>query len=522
MKKWIIYILPVIFIVSACNKFLDVKPTDFVSPVNYYNTERDLDQALAGVYDRLGDMRMYARGMLCFMVFSDEFFMKSGTSGINANIVDASTLEINRQWEALYTGIERANMLLDNIGNAVGNVSDEKIKEVMGQALFLRAYYYFLLVDQYGGVPLKISSTKTPEEEPLPRASVAEVYDQIVKDIKTAIPMLKKISDYGFNGRISKTAAQGILARVYLTMAGFPLYDVSKYNDARTYADSVMMSGEHELNSNFKQIFINHAQELYDIKECLWEVEFGGDNQGAIREGGSNGSYNGIPCTNIDTGYGYDYVHATEKLYRAYEEQDLRRDWTIAPFRFVASGNTVVRSFWGPTEIYQRSNGKWRREYETKLPRHKDFNGTNWPLLRYSDVLLMFAEAENQLNGPSARAYEALNQVRRRGYGKLIHVADPSVDAPSGMSKQDFQEFIMNERLRELAFEGLRKHDLIRWGIYVATMQAQASVYESSMPTDLRTAAVGQARRVTDRAVVYPIPNTELATNKKANQNPGW
>ncbi|MCH5598408.1 RagB/SusD family nutrient uptake outer membrane protein [Niabella ginsengisoli] len=461
--------------------------------------------------------------MSYFMVFSDEFFIKGATSGINGNLFDASSLEIGRQWEALYTGVERANMLLDHIDNAIGSVSQEKINEVRGQALFMRAYYHFLLADQYGPIPLKLSSAKTPEEDPLPRSPLAEVYTQIVKDMKDAIPLLRKASEYGFNGKVSTTAAQGILTRVFLSMAGSPLKDEARYADAALYADSVMQSGEHSLNPDFKQIYINHVREVYDIKECLWEVEFGGNNQGTIREGGSIGSYNGIYCTNIDTGWGADLVHATAKLYNAYEAQDLRRDWSIAPFRFVASGNTVVRTNWSANEIYERNNGKWRREYENLLPRNKDFNGTNWPLLRYADVLLMFAEADNYINnGPTARAYEALNQVRRRGYGKPVSAADPVVDAPAGMPQADFQEFIMNERLRELAFEGLRKHDLIRWGIYISTMQQQAATYDATMPTALKAAATGQARRITSRSVVFPIPHSELNVNHNATQNPGW
>lgn len=523
MKKIIAIIILYTFTGLSCNKFLDSTPTDFISPVNYYKTEQDLNQALAGVYDRLGDLRVYGRGMLYFLVHSDEFFIKGATSGVNGNVIDAGTLELGRHWEALYTGIERANMLLDNIHNAEGNVNSALINETKGQALFMRAYYHFLLADEFGPIPLKISSTKSAEEAPLPRTPLAEVYDQIVRDMKDAIPLLRPISAYGFNGKVSKTAAQGILARVLLTMAGSPLNDVSKYAEARAYADSVIQSGEHALNPDFKQIFINHVREVYDIKECLWEVEFGGNNQGAIREGGSVGSYNGIYCTNIDTGYCGDLVHATGKLYRAYEEEDQRRDWTIATFRFVASGNTVVRTDWGATEIYERNNGKWRREYETLLPRNKDFTATNWPLLRYSDVLLMFAEADNYVNGgPSPEAYEALNKVRRRGYGKPVNVPDTDVDAPVGMTQSDFLDYIMNERLRELAFEGLRKHDLIRWGIYVSTMQEQAQIYATDAPTALRAAAIGQANRVTDRAVVFPIPNSELNVNKNITQNPGW
>ena len=521
MKKIIIVCTLIAIMQSSCNKILDTKPLDFIAPENYYNNKQQLESALAGVYDRLGDLRVYGRGMATFMVFSDEFFMKNGVSGMTANIIDAATLEINRHWEALYTGIERANMLMENMWKA--GVEQDVYNEIRGQALFLRAYYYFMLVDQYGGVPLKLTYTNTPEDLSLPKSSVAEVYEQITKDMKEAATLVKPISAYSYNTRITKTFVQGVLARVYLTMAGAPLKDVSKYNDARIYADSVIQSGLHDLNPDFAQIFINHVEDIYDTKECLWEVDFKGQNQGEIQEGGTIGIYNGIACANIEVGFGHDVVHATRKLYNAYATADLRKDWSVAPFRYTASGTTAVKTNWTATQIYERSIGKWRREYEKNLPRIRDYNATNWPILRYSDVLLMYAEADNFINnGPSASAYNALNKVRRRGYGKNITVADVAVDAPVNMSHQDFHEYIMNERLRELSFEGLRKHDLVRWGIYVTTMQNQAKLYASDMPTALRDAAIIQATQVTERAVVFPIPNSEVATNTKITQNPGW
>ena len=134
----------------------------------------------------------------------------------------------------------------------------------------------------FGAVPLKLHATKSPTEPFLPRTPLAQVYAQIERDMKEAERLVKPISFYGFNGRVSKTAVQGILARVYLTMAGAPLNNVARYTDARAYADSVIKSGEHALNADFKQIFINHSQDKYDIKECLWEVEFYGDIQGVI------------------------------------------------------------------------------------------------------------------------------------------------------------------------------------------------------------------------------------------------
>lgn len=511
-------ILSVFVLASSCEKFLNTTPLDFIAPVNYYKTEDDLNRALTGVYDRLGDTRLYARGMLLEFVFSDEQFVKGQTTGILANFAAASTLEVNRQWEALYTGIERANMLLESMVGA--DVSEDVYNEVRGQALFLRGYYYFLLVDQYGGVPLKIGYTKTPEEAPLPRASVADVYQQIVKDMQEAEELVKPISYYGFNGRVSRTAVQGLLARVFLTMAGHPLRDESRYADAKAYAEKVMMSGEHELNPDFKQIFINHSREEYDIKEGLWEIELWGDQQGTIREAGAVGIINGIQSTNDVVGRGSDFVHVTKKLWDTYENEDLRRDWTIAPFRY-GGGATAIT--WGANQIYERSCGKWRREYEP-VPRAASFNATNFPVLRYADVLLMFAEADNEVSGgPTSAAYTALNQVRRRGYGKPIGVADAVADVPPSLSQAAFREFIRNERMRELSFEAIRKHDLIRWGIYVQAMQDLIVEYQTHMPAALRPAALIQANNGADaRSVLLPIPNSEIGVNPNVEQNPGY
>jgi len=510
---------------NSCNKFLDTKPTDSITPDTYYKTQEDLNRALSAVYDRLGDRRTYGSGLYGYLSFSDEFFLKGQTTGYMSNTIDASMLELNRCWEALYAGIERANMLLDHVDGAA--VSDSSKNEVKGQALFLRAFYYFTLVDNFGAIPLKLTSTKSPTEPPLPRTSVADVYAQVVKDLKDAEGLVRDITWYGFNGRISKTAVQGMLARVYLTMAGYPLRDEAKYADARTYAEKVITSNVHALNPSFSQIFINLAQDKYDIKENLWEIEYSGNNKEIVKEGGYVGSWLGLYCPNIDTGFAYDYVHATRRLYDTYEAGDLRRDWTIAPYRFVPSGTggnlvKVTKTNWGPTEIYERSAGKYRREYELFRPRDQDFTAINFPMLRYADVLLMFAEAENQVNGPTQAAYDAINMVRRRGFGKPVDLADPVADLTAGLAQIDFFEAIQKERFRELSYEGIRKHDLLRWGNYVFTMQQMVTEYQTNMPSTLSPAAIGQASRITSRSVLFPIPNSEIAVNPNISQNPGW
>src|SRR5690606_25063652 len=216
-------------------------------------------------------------------------------------------------------------------------------------------------------------------------------------------------------------------------------------------------SNEHELNADYTQIFKNHSSDQYDIKESMWEVEFWGNNLGnAYRAAGRIGNQFSIRTTHAEM-YGYANVGATKKLFQLYTDpNDVRRDWNVAPFKY-ENNNTLIPVPHGPNDVFVRDAAKWRRDYETVLPRNVDFSPTNFPLLRYADVLLMYAEAENELNGPSDDAHEKLDMVRRRANAYEYVGANKITD------KDDFRDTIIDERSRELCFEGLRKFDLIRW-----------------------------------------------------------
>ncbi len=422
-----------ILLCSSCKDFLETVPSDTLSPVNYYKTEADLLRALTGIYDRLQDANLYRYGLQTYLSFSDEFFYKSVSSGARVNEISGADVDINRFWSALYQGIERANLLLENIDNA--DIPLEKRDVLRGEALFLRGYYYFLLVDHFGGIPLKLTSTKSPIEPLLPRSSISDVYNQVVDDMKKAEQFVQPISAYGHSGRVSKTAVQGILAKVFLTMAGKPLGDISKYNDALEYTTKVISSGAHSLNPDYKRIFINQSMDLYDTKECIWEVEFHGNNTVvSSQEGGQMGIYNGIQNTvDLNIGYSTGNIASLGKMYRAYAAGDIRRDWNIAPFRYVTTAGVTDTLYWTAAQIYDRCIGKWRRKYETLTPKSRTFNSTNYAILRYSDVLLMHAEAEFRVNGATAAAYEALNKVRRRGYGVEPNTAISSISVVSNL-----------------------------------------------------------------------------------------
>lgn len=522
MKRTILLLLLLPILGGSCTKLLDKEP-DFVTPDNYYNTEDELLKALNGVYNRMIDTygRMYSRGLFSYFVVSDEAFFKNiSINNIRVMVMDAGHLDISRLWEIPYEGINRANLLLENVDKA--NVDEAERNAIKGEALFMRGYYLYLLADFFGPIPLKLHSTQSANDEYLPRAPLTEVYAQIVKDMKEAEQLVHEIDYFSYNERVSKTAVQAMLARVFLKMAGEPLKDVARYEDALEYANKVITSGKHSLNPDFKQIFINHSQDINENKECLWEVGMYGNKIGSIDQAGWVGVENGIECPDENIGVSGGAMRTTAKLYSLYGTKDtLRRDWCIAPYKFVSSGGSTVKSYFTAAQIYDRNPGKWRREYELGT-KARSYNSTNFPLIRYSDVLLMKAEADFYVhNAPTPEAYEAINMVRRRAFGKPVDVPNADADIPTNLDNVDFVDSLRNERLRELCFEGIRKHDMIRWGIYVSEMNRMGNDINATAPSTYRYAG-SAGRNTTARDVLFPIPTTELTVNKKIYQNPGW
>ena len=519
--KLLNYILLILLLGTvSCKKFLDTKPEYQISPVTYFQTEAQLQSALAAVYDVLGEpLAMYNREYITRMNNeADEGYNKNVVTGPQVYNYTSADAQNKAFWVALYSGISRANYLLANVNNNE-SISAAVRDQVRGEALFLRAYYYFLLVQTYGGVPLRLTPTASANETDVPRSSVKEVYERITADMETAEPLVASIKTIGHGGRVSKSAVRGILARVYLFMAGEPLKDVSKYEKAAQWEKKVMddTDAAHALNPSFQQVFMNYAQDKYDIKESIWEVEFYG-NSTIGEEYGLVGDIIGVPSSNATYGNARGQIRTNAKLFQSYGATDVRRDITIANFTVNAAGAKVLVAA-GSTaakDLYQRHVGKYRREWEAFTPKASNNTPTNWPLLRYSDVLLMYAEAVNEISGPTVEAHNALNLVRARASATLF------TGAAALTSKTAFRNEIIAERSRELAFEALRKQDLIRWGIFVSTMKDMLQRIDAEAPGS--TFRLGY-NNVSSRDLLSPIPLDELTLNAAigtANQNPGW
>lgn len=521
MKSYYIISLLAFTLLSqgSCKKFLQTKPSDFLAPETYYTTEKELNYALNGVYDVLGSPDLYGDNIFYQYDITDEgVYGHAGvTAGVQVYNFSSSDPLVFATWRTLYNGIGRANLLLENIDRPV--MDEAKRKVIKGETLFLRGYYYFLLAQNWGSVPLLLNTTRSPDDTQRPRTPLAEVYNQILADLKEAETLVHPITTLGFSGRANKSAVRGMLSRVCLHMAGYPLNDKSKFTDARDWAKKVIDDAEaaHALNNSYDQVFINLAADKYDIKESLFEVEFWGNRSDAYTESGRLGSRNGIRCTNVDTGYSLGRINATPRFYNRYQVLDDRRDWNIASFIYGGTNN-AVREYWPANNTWQRSCGKYRRMYEVLLPKNTSFTPINYPILRYADVLLMFAEADNELNAvPSAEAINAVNLVRRRGFGKHVHGENLStitvVNGGSGYSATNLPTITITGG----GGSGATARATITSGRITAITITNRGAFYTSTPTVTITGGAGTGAVAT--AVITTPADADVAPGDYSSQN---
>lgn len=508
----------------GCKKFLEVTPKDFLNPEIYFQDETQTTAALNTVYRTLAANELYGDKMQSELALqADEGFNYNASPAIgNVRHYDVSVTDkdVYGFWSALYKGIDRANFFLENIHRP--EMNEVKRQQMKGEVTFLRGYFYFLLVQNFGDVPLKLQSSKTVDDSYLARTPLKEVYGQILKDMTEAEQLVAEIDQLGFGGRVSKSAVQGILSRVCLFMAGYPLRDQSKWQEAKNWAYKVISSGKHQLNPNYEQVFINYAKDLYDTKESIFEVEFWGDNTPPYLNGGKVGLNVGGPLYQrlVSDVYGvsYGWINCTKWLHDLYPVADVRRNRNISNYMFNATTGAIVdRSAITP---YGRSARKWDRRDEPAAMRNKTFSSQNFPVLRYPDVLLMYAEANNELNGNADSTLLCINMIRRRGLNANIQSPN-AVDLTVGLNTATLRTHIQNERAKELCYEALRKGDLVRWGIFLERMQF-CNTEMTAAPgwgTNVRKAYFSNA---TARDVVWPIPDLEIGLNKKLTQNDGW
>lgn len=480
---------------ASCKKFLDQQPITDVSAEVVFSDVPSAYKALAGVYSRLvGDAGFGIRLSLYYTVDTDEMQGPTGNADNDRRDIarynaTPGNAQITNPFNQLFTGIEYANICIANIPKMAmyNNGTDQQKKQLQrmyGEALTLRAQFYFEAIKHWGDLPAHFSpASSLASGNPFPaRTDRDTLYNRLLADLKTAadlVPWKNDVTAIGdqVDERITKGAVKGLRARIALFRGGFSLRSDGTmkrasdyqafYQIAKDECNDIINSAQHALNPSFKNLWKNQVN-AHAVADPQGELMFQASAIGGVAaEDTKLGYYNGPTVNNL----GNKSINVLPTYFYAFDSTDQRRDVTCAIYNVAADGATKIGQ-----AITAICDGKYRRDWITNpsyLPTNAiQYFGLKWQILRYADVLLMFAEAENELNGPTTAAYNAVNQVRRRGYGKAIGTVDATVDLPAGLSKTAFFDAIVKERSLELGGEGIRKFDLIRWNLLATKIAA--------------------------------------------------
>lgn len=511
-SKLFLCVTGVVLMLSSCNKsFIELTPQSAITDGNFFKTESDFQQALNGAYEPIRSAITGKSSWIMGELRSDNTHYEQAIAGqyIEAAIAianfldDAANVNSNEKYFNLYTGVARTNAILGRIAGA-GLKSDVE-SSITGQAKFLRALYYFELAQYYGGVSLYKSEVKTPSESYLPRASRDEVYAFVQTDVQEAISKLGNAA-FPQTGRATKGSAKMLLAKLYMVK--------KEYANAEKELKDIAGMG-YTLNTDYAA---NFDPTTKNSKESIFEAQYQAGNQGQqsfFTYFFLPSSLNLAPITGATANNSaFDALSGgwnipTPEMIAAYEKGDKRLDASIG----VAEGTGPTGSF-APEALksivdYKAPAGKTGKPFVKKyLSQHTvPFNtNNNWPIYRYSDALLLLAEALNEQN-KAGEALPLLNQVRSRA----------GLVASTQSSQTALRDAIAKERRVELAFENHRWLDLVRTGKAVEVMTANGAYMKSLFPSLLPSTYNVSANRL-----VFPIPTRELQINGQLTQNAGY
>lgn len=530
------------FFLTSCEDFLAETTYDFYDEQDFYNDVSQLELAVNGAYEVLSQKMTYGHFMLVNDCDTDLSHIKgSGTGQVardlgHYNIYTAHTW-IEEAWGFYYTGIDRVNRIMANKDRVAlpDEASKVTFKRLIAEARLLRGICYFDLVRMWGDVPLKLTASDNGENFAMTRTDREEVYQQIVDDMKAAaddLPWHDELSSY--EGRPTKGAAMGLLARTYLFRAGYSLRQNGKmerpdkyleyYGKVKDICAEIINSHHHSLNASYEKVFKNVCENVMEPSEVMYEVQFFNPS-GETDHSSKIGSYNS-PEIHKDSSYGLgnSFIKTTHFAYDLYEAGDIRRETAIATFKIDAKDKVSQiprsKSFtWAP--------GKWRRNWVPGPPKDLENLDINFILLRYSDVLLMYAEAVNEVDGQlDPLGLECLNQVRRRAYGYAPATANAIDFKASDFSgQQSVRDYLFVERARELCFEGFRRFDLIRWNQLSDVLDDFATKFNASVADGTLETYVWAAGKYFEagKHELYPIPSYEIRETKGSLiQNPNY
>jgi hypothetical protein len=498
-------------IFTSCEDFLEEVPNSILTEANFYNTEDDAASAVDALYASVqsGNSGWYYGNFYATTDDNtDDMFVDPevgnatwqawGRLNINSEIGQIGTV-----WNEHYITIGRSNAVLEYVS------TDLEIRDVaVGQAKFFRALAYFDLVRYFGDVPVTTSVITSLDDaftiagERVSSSAVYELIEQDLLDAEDLLPDVWTGDDYG---RVTAGSAKGMLAKVYLTWAGNPVNDQSKYQLAADKAGEVVNEASkygYGLETNYMDAFINNVGQ-----ESLFEAQMLSGI--GVGQGGTLAGITTMPrnlASILGTNYrGNALMRPTPDLVKAFSSEDLRYQTGM----FTSLSSDMGTAYFDP-HVFKYI------EVEDILEQGLVLNdgGRNTKVLRFADMLLIYAEAINEVgSSPSSEAYTAINKVRNRA----------GLEDLSGLDKDGFREAVYLERRLELFGEGHRWFDLVRQGRYVSTLQVFSNTLQD-FPDPATSSTFVIEKNIQSHFVLMPIPQTQINILELESdiQNPGY
>lgn len=462
---------------AGCSDFLNPMPESLYTTETFYQNQKDFELAVAAVYDAQQEVYDGRQGMVHFLEARCD-----NTNSVNTNLYDdggasftdnSSCTPTLNVWKAMYQMITRANGILDRI-DAV-EFSDTQTKNyIKGEAYGLRGWAYEMLGKFFGGVPILTKEMSEAEIRQVARSTQEQTFAQAVNDYKQAISLLPTSWPADDAGRMTRGAANAVLGRLYMFM--------NQPAEARPYLEAVINSGTYQLADSYEKIF-NDAYDNDPSADRVWEVQYIGGLSG---EGQDYSEMMMPEDCGIAEGYAVRgssaAMQVSNDLLNSFEQGDYRRTWGTSN---AISGSLAQGYTWCT---------KFCRSH-TYVPQQDIDWAVNLPVIRYTDVILLEAEALNATEGPTATAINYVNQVRSRA--KL-----PALTAAQTANSTVFLNVIKQERRAEFMFEGQRWFDLVRWGDFVSTMTAFFNESDEG--------AGRYVKYVTQNRAIFAIPQSEI------------
>ncbi|MDE6218200.1 MAG: RagB/SusD family nutrient uptake outer membrane protein [Muribaculaceae bacterium] len=514
---------------TSCNDWLKEESPNSTKLKDFYTTGETCVQTINGCYTPLAweFNTTYFSEWMIGDIASDDALKGGQNISDMADIYDIENWKTNANntllrdyYRAKYQGIIRCNLALQEIP---GYEPDESLSQsrkdcLLGEAYFLRAFYYFQLVRVFGGVPLVDFVISSSDQWQQPRATAEQVYEHIISDLKNAEAMLWDKPQYADEdlGRVTRGAAQAMLCKVYLYCHNYE----ESYKWGKKFVEDQYNSGNYSLFADYAQNFTlageNGAESVFEIQYVAEPNSDYGEGFGFTR--GTFGSILTRPRADSMGGQqGWGFNHPTHNLFNEYEEGDPRRDMTIGQVADEDLENVAVNYLGSTyynikTSLYE--NGTFPAlDHATRGP-------LNYRLIRASDVLLLYAEAALESGLDLNAAKWALEEVRARARAQAAPGALPQFPGYLGYSDnvESLRAAIRHERRVELAMEGHRWFDLVRWGIAYDVLDRDNGSYGSSESDEARS---HMASFIKGKHELFPIPAEEISLNPMA-QNPGY